>query len=151
MSDRNDFMAVCSVSEMARKLELSRARFYQLQNAGVFPKPIHEDHIKRPFYPLDLQQKCMEIRKTGIGLNGKPVIFNIPRKNNKANVCSNGLDSEFNGFCGELVGVLRKFKLKLTRGTIKKALRQIRPDGLEQYTVTRELIHDLSEYFTERP
>lgn len=151
MFDKNDYMAVCSVSEMARKLELSRARFYQLQNAGVFPKPIPDDHIKRPFYPLDLQQKCMEIRKTGIGLNGKPVIFNAPRKNHKANVCSNGLDSEFSGFCGELVGVLKEFKLKLTRGTIKKALRQIRPDGLEQYTVTRELIHDLSEYFKERP
>jgi hypothetical protein len=150
MSDKNDFMVVCSVSEMAKKLELSRARFYQLQNAGVFPKPIHDDHTKRPFYPLDLQQKCMETRKTGIGLNGKPVIFNAPRKNNKANVCSNGFDSEFNRFCSELVGVLKEFKLKLTRGKIKTALRQIRPDGLEQYSVTRELIHDLSEYFKER-
>jgi len=150
MSDKNDFMAVCSVSGMARKLELSRARFYQLQNTGVFPKPISDDHTKRPFYPLELQQKCMEIRKTGIGLNGKPVIFNTPRKNNKANVCSNGLDSELNGFCGELVGVLKEFKLKLTPGKIKTALRQIRPDGLEQYTLTRELIHDLSEYFKKR-
>ena len=151
MSDKNDFVAVCSVSEMARKLELSRARFYQLKIAGVFPKPIYDDHTKRPFYPLDLQQKCIEVRKTGIGFNGKPVIFNTPRKNDKANICSKGLDSEFNGFCNELVGVLKEFKLKLTQGKIKTALRQIRPDGLEQYTVTRELIHDLSEYFKERP
>ena len=151
MSDKNDFVAVCSVSEMARRLELSRARFYQLQNADVFPKPIRDDHTKRPFYPLYLQQKCMEIRKTGIGLTGKPVIFNASRKNNRANACTNGLDSEFNGFCGELVGVLKEFKLKLTRGKIKTALQQIRPDGLEQYAVTRELIHDLSEYFKERP
>ncbi len=29
-------------------------------------------------YPLELQQKCIEIRKTVIGLNGEPIVFNTP-------------------------------------------------------------------------
>jgi hypothetical protein len=147
MADKNNFEAICSVSEMARRLCLSRARFYQLQKMGVFPKPIRCHDIKRPFYPLDLQQKCMEVRKTGIGLNGRPIIFNASRKNNKTKIYNNHLDIKFDEFCGELVCVLNEFKLKISKDKIKKAIQEKYPNGLEQYTVTRELINDLVEYF----
>ena len=147
MSDKSDFKAFCSVSEMADKLRLSRARFYQLQNIGIFPQPIRDDHAKRPFYPLDLQQKCMEIRKTGIGLNGRAVLFNTPRENKNTSNHKNDQEGEFNGFCDELASVLREFKFKLTRDKIKEALTKIYPHGLSQYNIGRELIRDLAEYF----
>jgi len=76
MTSDYDLKTVCSVSELAKKLDLSRARFYQLQKKGVFPVPVYCTRTKRPFYSSALQQKCINIRKTGIGFDGRPVIFN---------------------------------------------------------------------------
>lgn len=71
-----------SVSEMAAMCQLSRSRWYEYLKAGVFPQPVQMSSMKRPIYDANLQEKCLEIRATGIGLNG-PVIFN--RKRNSAN------------------------------------------------------------------
>jgi len=49
--------------------------------AGVFPRPVRLPSVKRPVYDRDLIAKCLEIRATGIGLNG-PVLFN--RRSTKA-------------------------------------------------------------------
>lgn len=67
--------AAVSVSEMADMCSLSRSRWYEFMEAGVFPKPIQIPPMKRPGYDWELQQQCLEIRATGIGLNG-PVVFN---------------------------------------------------------------------------
>ena len=45
-----------SVTEMSKDLGLSRARFYQLLNQGIFPKPLYSEETKRPFYDLELQK-----------------------------------------------------------------------------------------------
>jgi hypothetical protein len=66
--------AVVTVSEMARMVGLSRARFYQLQKAGVFPPP-GRDETGRPFYPEELQSVCLEVRRRNCGANGKSVLF----------------------------------------------------------------------------
>ena len=55
MLPNDDFKAVCSVTELAKKLDLSRARFYQLQKVCVFPEPVYCIRTKRPFYPMDIQ------------------------------------------------------------------------------------------------
>ena len=65
--------AVVTVSAMARMCGLSRARFYQLQKAGVFPAPVYQDG--RPVYLEDQQQVCLEVRRKNRGVNGKPVLF----------------------------------------------------------------------------
>jgi len=67
--------AAVTVSEMADLCEISRSRFYELMKAGVFPKPVQHPSSSRPLYDLDLIAKCLEIRATGVGLNG-PVLFN---------------------------------------------------------------------------
>ena len=73
--------SVITVSEMADLCQLSRSRFYDLIEAGVFPKPTLHPSSKRPMYDRGLQEKCLEIRQTGIGMNGQPVLFNRkPRK-----------------------------------------------------------------------
>jgi hypothetical protein len=68
--------SVITVSQMADLCQLSRSRFYDLIDAGVFPKPIRHPSSKRPMYNRELQEKCLEIRETGIGMNGGPVLFN---------------------------------------------------------------------------
>jgi hypothetical protein len=67
--------AVVSVSEMARMCRLSRARFYQLQKAGVFPPPVYSVSTRRPIYVEELQNLCLEVRRRNCGINDKPVLF----------------------------------------------------------------------------
>ena len=67
--------AVVSVAEMARMVGLSRARFYQLMNAGAFPKPEYDERTKRPQYTEELQRQCLEVRRRNCGVDGKPIMF----------------------------------------------------------------------------
>jgi len=139
----NNTEAECSVSftAMAKMVDLSRARLYQLIKKGVFPGPVYYEHTKRPFYTPQLQKKCLKIRKTGIGFNGNPVIFNT-KKNHEIN---SGL--RFDDFCGELVDTLKNIGIKVTKDKVKSALQTIRPDGLRQFVVDEELIRDVFGYF----
>lgn len=67
--------AVVTVSEMARMVGLSRARFYQLVEAGVFPQPVYCVSTRRPMYVEELQKTCLEVRRRNYGVNGRPVLF----------------------------------------------------------------------------
>ena len=67
--------AVVTVSEMARMVGLSRARFYQLMEVGVFPLPVYRLSNRRPIYDEGLQKICLEVRRRNCGLNGQPVLF----------------------------------------------------------------------------
>ena len=64
-----------TVAEMARMVGLSRARFYQLQNAGVFPLPLYDVATRRPYYDESAQRTCLEVRRRNCGTNGQPVLF----------------------------------------------------------------------------
>ena len=150
MSLDNNAEEICPITftEMAGKLSLSRLRLYQLIAEGVFPEPIRYPHTKRRFYTPQLQRKCLEIRKTGIGFNGRPIIFNAPRKHKNANCCKNiELDGNLKEFCHELTGILKQMGNKVTRDEVKNALQATRPNGLEQFVVNGELIRDLYGYF----
>lgn len=67
--------AAVSVSEMARMVGLSRARFYQLLGEGVFPKPKYDPSTKRPYFDEEAQAECIDVKKRNVGINGKVVIF----------------------------------------------------------------------------
>ena len=113
---------------------------------GVFPKPVYCTRTKRPFYPLDLQQKCIEIRKTGIGHNGRPVIFYTPRKDKTAKD-QQWSSPEFERFCQELTGILKQMGLGVTHSQVSKAVKALHPKGLEQYAIEGSIIRDLFSYF----
>jgi hypothetical protein len=72
--------AAISVSEMCEMCSISRSRWYEMVASGVFPKPVQLPSMKRPVYDRNLQEKCLEIRATGIGMNGVPVLFNRKAK-----------------------------------------------------------------------
>lgn len=72
-------MAV-SVTEMARMLGLSRARFYQLVRSGTFPAADHDPLTNRPFYGEEGQRRCLEVRRKTCGIDGKPVLFYSRRR-----------------------------------------------------------------------
>ena len=59
-----------TVSEMARMVGLSRARFYQLIGSA-FPFPVYNVSTKRPFFDESLQTICLEVRRRNCGIDGK--------------------------------------------------------------------------------
>ena len=67
--------AAISVSEMARRLTLSRGRFYELVREEVFPSPCFCIHTRRALYPAELMQQCLQVRTTNVGVNGRYVLF----------------------------------------------------------------------------
>ena len=67
--------AAVTVSEMARMVGLSRARFYELVEAGVFPPPVYDVSTRRPLYDEKMQETCLTVRRKNLGVNGKPVLF----------------------------------------------------------------------------
>jgi len=121
----NEIEEICSVSAMARKLRLSRARFYQLLQGGVFPPPAYDICTKRPFYPYNLQQQCQNIRRRGITAKGQPVFFYAPRKNGSK--VSRSKDNQLNQV---LVDALKKMGLRVTQRQLKQAIKAIYPEGL---------------------
>jgi len=60
---------------MARMVGLSRARFYQLMEDGVFPRPERQAETCRPFFSEDQQKVVLDVRRRNCGINGQPVLF----------------------------------------------------------------------------
>ncbi|MBX9627567.1 MAG: hypothetical protein K2X82_27450 [Gemmataceae bacterium] len=79
MSERAVTKAAVSVAEMAGMVGLSRARLYQLIEAGVFPPPVYDVRTRRPLYPEAVQRTCLSVRRRGCGVNGRPVVFYAAR------------------------------------------------------------------------
>ncbi|MBC8472619.1 MAG: hypothetical protein H8D56_24405 [Planctomycetes bacterium] len=142
MTINTDYKSICTVTELARKLELSRARFYQLQKTGVFPAPVYCLYTKRPFYPVDLQEKCLEIRGTGIGHNGRPIIFYSKRDGatTKPNSCS---EQKYR----ELSDALKQMGLKTSPAKAGKAFMTIYPDDWKKLDIDGEVIAEMFRYF----
>ena len=68
-----------SVADMARMVGLSRARFYQLVDAGVFPRPERHAVTGRPFFNEEQQKVVLEVRRRNCGVNGQAVLFYVRR------------------------------------------------------------------------
>ncbi len=75
MSTNPQTKVAVSVADMARMVGLSRARFYQLMEAGAFPRPERHAETGRPFYSEVQQQVVLDVRRRNCGINGQPVLF----------------------------------------------------------------------------
>lgn len=67
--------AAVSVTEMARMVGLSRARFYQLVKKGTFPPADQDSATKRPCFLEEKQRQILEARRRNCGVDGKPILF----------------------------------------------------------------------------
>lgn len=134
-SSNPDYPAVCTVTQMAKKLALSRPRFYQLVAAGVFPPPAYCPSTRMPIYPLELQDICLTIRKTGIGFNHKCVRFYSPRRIARSRPEH-----------AQLAAALRQMGLCATTVQIREAIRRLKLPGTGQKTTDPEVIRSLFLY-----
>jgi hypothetical protein len=72
-----------SMAETARRLGLSRSRFYELLARGVFPQPSTHPGTGRPYFNPDQQAACLEVRRTYRGINGEILLF-YPQRSKSA-------------------------------------------------------------------
>ena len=120
--------AAATVSATSELCSLSRSRFYDLIQAGVFPEPDRHPSSSRPSYSRDLIEKCLEIRRTGIGNNGELVLFN--RKLRKPGKPKQGRNSvpHSTGF-DVLTDALKSLGLTTTNEIVAQAVGQLFPNG----------------------
>jgi hypothetical protein len=122
--------AVVSFLEMSSMVLLSKSRFYALIQAGIFPRPIRNPSCKRPVFDLELQRKCLEIRRTSIGVNGQPVLFNRKRKTTAKKPCQGRQQAPSEH--AEMIEALKSLGLSVSSRTVQAALDELYPDGHDQ-------------------
>ena len=141
MSARSDLESVCSVTEMARAVDLSRARFHQLIRVGVFPPPVYDVHTTRPMYPLSVQRMCLQIRGAGIGFNGHPIRFNTPRKARQIRPGHRNA-----GGHRDLADILQTLGVRAAERDIVEAVKTLYPKGLSKGTIEAPVIRNVLRY-----
>jgi hypothetical protein len=109
----SDSITIYTVSQVAKRLKLSRARFYQLLDQGVFPPPVYCCRSRKPLYTTGLLTQCRIVRKTGVGINGQLVRFNAMRKRRPNTVPK------------KLTTALRGLGLSVTPGQVSKGIHQL--------------------------
>lgn len=132
---------IISVIEMAKSVGLSRARFYQLLEQGIFPQPLYCIRTKRPFFNIELQQACHDVKNTGIGFNNQFILFYSPRKNNSNNI-SPKRKTRTNNKYDELSETLTQMGLNnINSLKIEGAINEIYPDEIpnDEGVILREL------------
>lgn len=142
----NGHNSICSVSQMAKLLGLSRTRFYQLSERGVFPPPVYSITSKRPFHTHDLRNQCLQIRKTGIGHNGRPVIFNNKVKSKAKILQKEKPRQDYSRFLELLAQVGRKTSAK----QVQMALETLYPDNTIQQFSDEKILRDLDQHFKKK-
>jgi hypothetical protein len=126
--------AIVSVSEMARMCGLSRARFYQLQQAGAFPLPVYDVSTRRPIYVEEQQEICLEVRRRNCGFNGKPVLFYA--RNNLRSLVAKGQPRAKGAPRGnrhaDLVDALKSLGLTVSAAQVDGAVKELFPQGADE-------------------
>jgi hypothetical protein len=130
--------AACSVSEMACRCDLSRARFYELIKSGVIPPPCYDLRTRRPLYPTEVQDLCLHIRSTNTALDGSYFLFNTRRTTTTVPLSktlrskSRDIASSSDSHLRELIDGLRDLGITALDFQIKTAVEECYPYGLGQ-------------------
>jgi len=135
---------IVSVTEMAKMLKLSRARLYQLLEAGILPKPHHCERTKRPYFTEELQAKCLEVRESNVGANGQYILFYSPRKNGTKKSSRN--KSKLSPQIVEMTETLNSMGLSCSASEVQGAIEELFPDGIvnqDNGLVIREIFRHL--------
>lgn len=128
MNDGIPLKVAVAVAEMARMVGVSRARFYQLMKAGVFPAPKMDQAKKGPFYDQDAQQVCLEVRRKNCGVNGQVVLF-YARRQEIAPTKKKVKAVPKKGPQAELVEAVKALGLAVTAAEVGEAVAELFPGG----------------------
>ena len=84
MSDHMNIPAYINMSNMAKLMNLSRSRLYQLVDQGVLLKPVYLSNNKRPVYAREMVVRNLEVKHNNVGINGEIVMFYSARTSTTA-------------------------------------------------------------------
>jgi hypothetical protein len=126
--DHSSPKAAISVAEMARLVGLSYNHFRSLCKKGVFPMPQYSVNNKRPFFDIEAQQACLQVRQTNIGHNGAYVLFYGPRKTPV--ISQSGKKSKPNDRAVALAKALKHLGLTVNPEQVDEAVPPVFPQGL---------------------
>jgi len=123
--------AIVTVSEMARMCGLSRARFYQLVQAGVFPPAVYDVSNRRPIYVEEMQKICLEVRRRNCGVNGKPVLFYCRGGNLRPSVTKGRKRKPKTEKHADLINALVDLGISVTAAQVGQAVKELFANGIE--------------------
>ena len=76
MSDNNiNLPPYINISTMAKHMNMSRSRLYQLVEQGVLLKAVYLLNNKRPVYTKEMALRNIEVKNSNVGVNGKVIMF----------------------------------------------------------------------------
>lgn len=145
MSENIVTKSAVSVTEMARMVGLSRARFYQLVRKGTFPAADQDTVTNRPCYLEEKQRQILEARRRNLGVDQKPILFYSRRRDlgqAKKVVTRPAKPSKDNQYA-DLIDLLEQVNITVTAAQVEAAVRQEYPkgtDGIGTETVLTTLI-----------
>ena len=122
--------AAISVAEMARLVGLSYNHFRALCRRGVFPMPTYSLVNKRPFFDIDAQEACLQVKETNIGHDGRYVIFYGPRKKTEAPAVSQIGKNRPSGRAAELAKALKHLGQDVSAQQVENVIGEVFPEGV---------------------
>ena len=118
-----------TATELGGLIGLSRARIYQLCRAGRFPKPSKGEFTTRSFFSAEAVQVVLNIKRDGIALDGKPILFNkviSPRKKNSPKAQTQSAPNP-------ILDYLEALGLSVNAGQLDGVLAELFPDGWQNH------------------
>ncbi|HEY7328071.1 MAG TPA: hypothetical protein VH592_10545 [Gemmataceae bacterium] len=133
MTDNIVTKSAVSVTEMAKMVGLSRARFYQLVRRGTFPVADQDTVTGRPCYFEEKQRQVLEVRRRNCGVDGRPLLFYSRRRDlgqtkavprpTKPKVKSNNY--------ADVIHCLEQVKITMTSAQVETTLKELFPEGTD--------------------
>ena len=129
-----------NISTMAKLLNLSRSRLYQLVEQGVLLKAVYLLNNKRPVYTKEMAVRNLEVKNSNVGINGEIVMFysarntsiQTPKKIIKKPAEQIVISPEKHV---DLIDTLESLGLEnITSSKIDTAIQDCFPDGTENVT-----------------
>ncbi len=150
MADRSEFGSnvegILNITKMARLVGLSRSRFYDHMERGVFHKPLRAEGSSRPYYTPELAAANIHVRCTGIGANGSVVSFND--KNRSVGPMLKAPKPHLPKRHRSLIQDLKSLGFTVTAAQVDEALTACFSDGIDgqdEATVLRTLLRHLKK------
>lgn len=132
MSENIVTKSAVSVTEMARMVGLSRARFYQLVKRGTFPSSDQDQQTSRPCYLEEKQRQILDARRRNCGVDGKPILFYSRRRDlGLAKTQRPPKTQSKNKQFTELVDGLAALNVTTTIGQVEPVVKELFPQGTD--------------------
>lgn len=126
--------AAVSVTEMARMVGLSRARFYQLVRRGTFPPADKDPVTARPCYFEEKQAQILEVRRRNYGVDGVPILFYSRRRDLGATKAPPRPTKPKGTTCqyADLIDMLAQVKVVATAAQVERVVKEEFPKGVQE-------------------